>query len=99
MPGGVLVFAEQREGAIKRASLEAISEGRRVADGLERTLVAAVAGAEIASAGDEAARHGADRVLLLESPVLGAYSTEGFAAAIGQAIEEVRPEILLLAST
>ena len=99
MPGAVLVFAEQRGGVLKRSSLEALSEGRRTADRLGRLLVALIAGDGIGRLADQAVAFGPDRLLLIDSPLLAAYSTEGYAAALGQAITHASAEIVLLACT
>ena len=98
MPG-ILVFAEQRDGQIKRSSAEAISEGRRLADRLTGPLTVAVAGSGIAGLGEEAARFGSDRVLLYDDPALAAYSSEGYAAAVAAAVEEAAPAAVLFSAT
>ena len=53
MAQGVFVITEQRDGAFRKVSFEAVSEGRRLADGLGATVTAVVAGSGIESIAGE----------------------------------------------
>ena len=44
MPQGVFAITEQRDGVFRKISFEAVSEGRRLADGLGADLCAVVVG-------------------------------------------------------
>ncbi|MDQ3281625.1 MAG: electron transfer flavoprotein subunit alpha/FixB family protein [Acidobacteriota bacterium] len=92
MPG-VLVFTEIKEGKLKKASREALSIGRKLAEAAGGDLVAF---ASDAAAAADAGRYGAKKVYVAS---LGHYSTEPYTAAIAQVVSEVQPSILLFAGT
>jgi len=95
----ILMFAEQREGKLRRASLEVVSEARRLAGALGATVTAVVIGPGPASLCDELAAYGADRVQVFDDAALGAYATEAHARALAQAIAEAKPSVVLLPFT
>lgn len=92
-------MAEQKGGVLPEASLELVSEGRRLADKLGQELCAVVMGSEISALGVQLARHGADKVYVLDSPSLARYCGELFAQAASELIRDRRPEVLLLSTT
>jgi electron transfer flavoprotein alpha subunit len=93
----VLVFVELRDGAPRRASLEALAEGRRLAaeSGGSPGAVVLGSGAKAAAAG----LRGAAIAHVAESPVFDSLAIEAFDAALGAAIASFRPDLLLLAAT
>jgi electron transfer flavoprotein alpha subunit len=95
----VLTFAEVRNGTLRRASLEAVSEARRVADALSGTVRAVLIGSDVKSLGDELARYGAEQVVVFEDPALAAYATEPYARALAQAILDAKPTAVLVPYT
>src|SRR6266481_4833051 len=99
MANGVLVFVEQRENRLRKAGLEALSEGRRIADSLGQPLNALIVGSDVKGLTDEVAAQGANKIYLAESATFGKYSTEGYAAALSTAIEQSQPGVVLLAHT
>jgi electron transfer flavoprotein alpha subunit len=92
MPG-VLVFTEIKDGKLKKASREALSIGRKLAEAAGGDLVAF---ATDAAAAADAGRHGATKVYVAD---LGPYSTEPYTAALAQVVADVQPAIVLLAGT
>ncbi|MCD6451147.1 MAG: electron transfer flavoprotein subunit alpha/FixB family protein [Acidobacteria bacterium] len=99
MAEGVLVFIEHRDGKLKKASLEAASEGRRLADRLSAPLTALILGNNLEPVPEELKKVGVDKVVLGESEALASYSTEGYTFALAKAIDEVSPLIVLLSAT
>ncbi len=92
----ILVFCELKDGKIRKASLEALSEARRLA--ADSQVGALFAGASCAGA-EEAAKFGADVILKVEAPALGAYSSDLFAAVLADAVKAKGATILLGAAT
>ncbi len=92
MPG-VLVFTEIKDGKLKKASREALSIGRKLAEAAGGDLVAF---ASDAAAAADAGRYGAKKVYVAD---LGHYSTEPYTAALAQAVSEVQPSIVLFGGT
>ena len=95
MAQGVLVFIEQRQGTVKKASLEALSAGRKLADELGEPLAALCIGASEA----QAAELGADKVLVARHELLDAYSPVGYCSALVQAALQLQPRIILGAAS
>lgn len=98
----MMVFIEQRKGAIQKVAYELLGEARRLLDRHEKpwTLSALVIGE---SFDDKTLRtlidHGADRVIRVESPSLKHYDTVNYTDAIEKAVGEYDPEALLIGGT
>lgn len=95
----ILVYAECRDGALRRVALEALGAARRLAgeDGAVHAVLACSSGAA-----EEAAAllaRGADVVHIADDPALRAYAPEAYIAALGAAMTAVRPDALLLGHT
>jgi len=96
---GVLTFAEHREGKLRRPSLEAISEARRLADALGATVSSVLIGPGVRALASEAAHYGADQVHVFEDAALAAYATEAYARSLVQVIEDLKPAVVLVPFT
>ena len=92
----ILVFCELKDGKIRKASLEALSEARRLAG--DGPVGALFAGASCAGS-EEAAQFGADVILRAEAPALGAYSSDLFAVTLADAVKAKGATILLGSAT
>jgi electron transfer flavoprotein alpha subunit len=95
----VLVWIEQSKSGVIANSWEVLGAGRKVADALGTSLVAAVIGSDTAAAAEEARQYGADTVLALSSPALADYRLSGYAAALKNAVAESGATIVLAAAT
>jgi len=94
----ILVFCELKQGSIRPSSLEALSEARRLADPAGLEVAALFVGADCAGA-EAAGQYGADAILTVTAPSLAAYSSDGFARAIADAVRAKGASILLGAAT
>lgn len=95
----VLTFAEQRDGRLRRASLEAVSEARRLAGALGATVTAVVIGPGGEALAGELGAYGADRVVLFDDAGFSDYASESYARALAQAIAEEKPSAVLVPFT
>jgi len=95
----VLVFIEQRDGKIRKASLEALTLGRTLAQKTGGALAACVAGSGIGGFAAELAAYGAAKVFVADAPELALYSSEGYTAALDAAVAAFSPSILLVSAT
>jgi electron transfer flavoprotein alpha subunit len=96
----IITFAEHRDGKLRRPSLEAVSEARRLAGSsgrVESVLVGS--GADFATLAQELARYGADAVHVFDQPELAQYATEPFARAVAQVMTEQKAQALLVPFT
>ncbi|KAA0251484.1 MAG: electron transfer flavoprotein subunit alpha/FixB family protein [Acidobacteria bacterium] len=95
----VLVFVEQRGGAIRKSSLEALTLGRSLAAKTGGSLAAVVAGAGIGKLAAELAPWGAAKVFVADAAELANYSCEGYTAALDAAVAAFSPSIVLVSAT
>jgi len=95
----IAVFMETRDGRIKKSSLEALSEAKRLAGGLGTEAAAVLAGAAVADLAPGAFAAGAAAVYALESPALADYSSQAYALALAGFAADVKPAALLFAAT
>ncbi len=95
----VLVVMEQQDGKWHRMSFEALAAGQEAARALACPLQAAIVGSGVdALAADVASKQVAE-VVLVDDPALADYTPDGFASALGQAIEELQPRLVLFPHT
>jgi electron transfer flavoprotein alpha subunit len=91
-----LVFVEQREGKIRKASFEAISLAARLAGG---PVSAVIAGKGVAEAAKELGKYGAGKVYVADRDDLALYSNRGYVGALQAAKEKDSPDAVLIAAT
>jgi len=92
---GVMVYSEE-PGLL----LELLAAGRGLADKLDAPLSAVLIGGEVSGERrEEAIRHGADRVYVLENPRLADFNVETYKAALLRVVEAEPPEVLLIGGT
>jgi electron transfer flavoprotein alpha subunit len=97
--GLILTFAEQRDGKLRRASLEAVSEARRLSGSLGAKVASVVVGSGVERLAAELGSYGADAVHVYDDAALGAYATEAYARALANAIAAARPSVVLVPFT
>lgn len=97
--GPVLVFVEVRPEGVKRASLEAVSEGARLARLLRVSCAAVVASDKPDEAVEQAGRHGASTVYVGADPRLAMYAPEACAKAVVRAREACQAGAILFSAT
>jgi electron transfer flavoprotein alpha subunit len=93
MAQGILVFIEEREGKLKRSSLEALSAARKLADELKEPVVALRIGA--GEPATELAQYGADKIISAQHELLDSYSTEGYCSTVVQVVQKEQPRYIL----
>jgi electron transfer flavoprotein alpha subunit len=93
----ILVIAEQRDGALNRATWEALVAAQQLAGGDEIQIV--VPGAASAAAATEVAAAGAGSVLTVTNAALEPYTPDGYVLALAQVISASSPRAVLLAHT
>ncbi|MBI5369007.1 MAG: electron transfer flavoprotein subunit alpha/FixB family protein [Planctomycetes bacterium] len=99
MPGPILVFVEARDAKVKKPSLEAVSEARRLANTLSVPVVAALFGAGVKPSAAALAHYGADRICVADSPTLALYSTDGYARLLADLVKQLEPQAVLLSAS
>jgi electron transfer flavoprotein alpha subunit len=95
----VLVYIEVRDGAAKKASFEALSEGKKLAGALGGQISAVVIGSGVGDAVEKAKAYGAEKVFVVDSGDLERYVPEGYLTAIVEAAEQSDAKVVLAAAT
>ncbi|MBM7561271.1 electron transfer flavoprotein subunit alpha/FixB family protein [Fusibacter tunisiensis] len=96
---GVLVFVEQRRGEIQNVSLELLGKGRKIADELGVSLIAAIPGYKINNSSNLLVAYGADKVVIMDHEDLETYTTEPYTQVMTEIIEREKPEVVLFGAT
>ncbi|MGD2015595.1 MAG: electron transfer flavoprotein subunit alpha/FixB family protein [Desulfobacterales bacterium] len=99
MAQGVFVITEQRDGEFRKVSFEAVSEGRRIADGLGTDVTAVVVGAGIEGLTGELQKYGPDKILVADDPALAEYTTDAYTNVIGGLIQSLDPAVILIGAS
>jgi electron transfer flavoprotein alpha subunit len=87
------------EGSPRQVSLELLGKGRELAGKLGGENVALILGHGLGAAAKEAARHGAERIVLVDDDRLAEYHPDTYATALCRVLETERPHALLIPST
>ena len=95
----ILVVGEQRGGKLNRATWEAIAAVQELAAAEPVTIALPGSIAHAAGAAGELAAAAAAEVVTVESPVLEAYTPDGYTAALQAVIDQLKPSIVALPHT
>ena len=96
---GVLVLAELSGGGIQSSSLELLAAARKLADVLGEDVGAAVPGADPGGVADAAIAHGADKVCVVDDPLLSEPQIDAHLAAYEHVCRELSPSVVLIGRT
>ncbi len=91
-----LVFIEQRDGKIRKASLEALSLARKLGGG---PAAAVLPGKGVTGLAKELGKYGAGKVYVADSDALALYSNKGYVGALDAAAKKETPDAVLMAAT
>ena len=96
---GVFIYAQQVDGEISPIAFELLGKAKDLAADLDTDVTAVLLGSKIRGLADQLAEYGADRVIVVDDPVLEVYRTEPYAQALTAVINEYKPEIMLVGAT
>ena len=99
MSKDIFVIAEQRDGKIQKVAIELIGEATKLAADLGEKVVAVVLGSDVKDRAQELIQSGADKVIVVEDPMLEKYATEPYAKALTEIIKAYEPNIVLYGAT
>ncbi len=97
--GEVWVFAEQRNGRLEDTPIELMSKAHHLADALGVKLVAVILGGGVRDLAAKLIQHGADKVYVVEHPLLRVYQTNSYAKVMCDLILKYKPQIVLYGAT
>jgi len=95
----VMIFGEVTEGKLTAITTELLGCGRKLADDLGQELCAVLIGNDISSLAQEAIAFGADKVYVVDDPLLKDYQTDSYVLTLEKVVKQVMPQILILGQT
>ncbi len=95
MAQGVFAITEQRDGELRKVSFEAVSEGRRVADGLGADLTAVILGSGVEGLAEELKKYGPDKILVADDAALADYTTDAYTNVLAELIQATDPAVII----
>jgi electron transfer flavoprotein alpha subunit len=97
--GEVWVFGEQHGGHLEDTPIELMSKARHLADTLGVKLAAVLLGDSVRELAGKLVHYGADKVYLVEDPLLRNYQANSYAKVIYDLIHKHEPQIVLYGAT
>jgi electron transfer flavoprotein alpha subunit len=95
----IMAVLEQRSGQWNRMSFETLAAAQQLAKELGTTASAAVLGHGVEALANELASKQLDKVFAIEHESLKDYTPDAYCAALGQAIDQLHPNVLLFPHT
>jgi electron transfer flavoprotein alpha subunit len=92
----IIVFAEQRGGALRKITFEVISEGKRLAAAAGDSLKVLLAGDNVSGLAEELKKFGPDEIAVVNSDQLADYTTESYAGVLADYVKQENPGLVLL---
>ena len=96
---GVLVLCETKEGKLASISTELLGGGRKLADDLGQELAAVLVGSGLAELAQEAIAYGADKVYVVDDPILKDYQTDAYLPVMEKVAGQAMPQVLIMGQT
>ncbi len=100
MSKGIFVVIEQVSGKVQNVGLELVGEATRLKPDLKNEeVVAILLGDKIEGEVERLFHYGADKVILVDDPMLKEFATEPYTKAITAIVKEYDPEIMLFGAS
>ncbi len=95
----VWVFVEHSEGKPAPVSWELVGKGKELASALGGRVCSILLGHQVDAIAKEAFAYGADKVYLVDDPLLAHYRTQSYLHGVIQLVKKYHPEIMLLGAS
>ena len=95
----ILVFAEQRDGELKKVAFENLSLGKKLSTDLGAELVAVLIGNNISGLGEQLGKYGATKVIACQNDALDLYQPEGYAKILADTVTAEDASIVIMGAT
>jgi electron transfer flavoprotein alpha subunit len=96
---GVLVLCETKEGKLASISTELLGGGKKLAADLGQELVAVLVGSGVGNLAQEAIAYGADKVYVVDDPILKDYQTDSYVPVMEKVVGQAMPQVLIMGQT
>lgn len=98
MAKGIWVFAEVKDGTVRKITFELLSQGRKMAEKLGEELSAVLLGSGVEGLTGRLAEY-ADKVYWADDPALAQYTTDAYAGVLTGLLKEHQPSVFLCGAT
>ncbi len=95
----VWVFVEHTDGRPAPVSWELLGKGRELASALGGRVCSVLLGHKVDHLIREAGAHGADKVYVIDDPVLSHYRTQAYLHGVIRLVQKYSPEVMLLGAS
>ena len=99
MTNNILVFIEQRDGKVFRASYQSLSLAGKLAEKTGGAVEALLIGSGVGSLADEVASYGASKIYAVDDDALARYTSTSYTSAFVSALDSADPGIVLVPTT
>jgi len=96
---GVMVYCELTDGKLASIAREGLGCGRKLGSDLGQELLAVLVGSNVGDCAQEAVSYGADKVYIVDAPLLKDYLTDSYVAVMEKVAKEVTPRIIIMGQT
>jgi len=96
---GVMVHTEVIEGKLAAIATELLGCGRKLADDIGQELYAVLVGSGVSSLAQEAIASGADKVYVVDDPLLKDYQTDSHVSVMEKVVAQAMPQIIIMGQT
>lgn len=96
---GIWVYAEHKDGKVKKVTFEILSEAKKLAEKRGGPLCAVLLGSGVEEMAPAVGSYGAEKVYCVEADELGTYTTGGFAKTLCDLVQQEKPSIVLFGAS
>ncbi|HOL22071.1 MAG TPA: electron transfer flavoprotein subunit alpha [bacterium] len=96
---GIWFFAESRDGKLCPVAFEMLNASLKLKKDLGEYVAGVLIGSNVKCLASELGRRGADKVYVIEDPLLEHFQEETYATAMAQLIKKYKPDIVIAAAT
>jgi electron transfer flavoprotein alpha subunit len=96
---GVAVYCEVKDNDIATIATEGLGIGRKLADDLGEELIAVLLGSGIGNLAQQAVSCGADKVCVVDDPLLKDYLTDAYVNVMEKVVYQIMPRIVITGQT
>lgn len=99
MTKDILVFIEQRDGAVLPAALQSLTAAKEIAGKTGGRVTAVIVGHGVGAVADRVEKCGAAAIYIADAEPLAKYNAVTYARALGDAIAKADPQVVLMAAS
>jgi len=96
---GMAVYCEVKGDKLMPIAAEGFGIGRKLANALGQELSAVLVGSNISSLAQSAIAYGADKVYVVDDPLLKDYQADAYVSVMAKVVNQVKPQVIIMGQT